>query len=349
MTVAPSSGHLGPRTARDAFQLYLLSGLNPLPGRPGTKEVALDGSGVYRRRARAEYLDEWFPNGEPRNIGVVNGELSSNLADVDLDSAEAVRLAPGLLPVTAWRFGRERAADSLHLEYTTDAPFPHATRKYTDPVLPADDAKATLLELRGSGHWSVWPPSVHPTGLPIVWRSLDDRGPARVRLAELERVVGRLAAAALLARHWPVPGRRDDAALALTGALIRAGWAADDVEQFVESVALAATDDEPAMRTNGKAGRAQAKLEAGGNVWGWPKLSELLGACGGKVVAETRRWLGLTTATDGAAPRPGGVGSSPYRRTRPSRPKRCRRCCVSTSRRRPRRSAATPPSWRCRR
>jgi hypothetical protein len=110
-------------------------GLNPLPGRPGTKEVALEGSGVYRRRARAEDLDLWFPRGQDRNIGITNGELSSNLADVDLDSAECVCLAPAFLPATTWRFHREGCGDSAHWLYTTDAPFPEPSRKYLDPCL----------------------------------------------------------------------------------------------------------------------------------------------------------------------------------------------------------------------
>src|SRR5437879_5765343 len=40
------------------------------------------------------------------NVGVLNGEPSGGLLDVDLDASEAVKLAPMFLPATACIFGR---------------------------------------------------------------------------------------------------------------------------------------------------------------------------------------------------------------------------------------------------
>jgi hypothetical protein len=40
------------------------------------------------------------------NIGLLLGEASHNLADADLDCAEAIAVASTLLPTTAWKSGR---------------------------------------------------------------------------------------------------------------------------------------------------------------------------------------------------------------------------------------------------
>ena len=45
-------------------------------------------------------------DGRPQNIGVLLGEKSGGLVDIDLDSPEAVKLAPYFLPKTEAIFGR---------------------------------------------------------------------------------------------------------------------------------------------------------------------------------------------------------------------------------------------------
>jgi DNA polymerase I-like protein with 3'-5' exonuclease and polymerase domains len=298
VTTPNSNGFAAPATARDTFQWCLLHGLNALPGVPRTKEVALEGEGVYSRQARIEDRDAWFPLGQERNLGVVNGELSGGLGDVDGDSAEVVTLAPRFLPSTPWRFRRADATDSAHWEFRTAPTFPESSRKYLDPTLPVGDQRATLVELRGTGGWTIWPPSVHPTGVPLVWESLDDRGPAQVRLADLERAVGRLAGAALLCRYWPATGNRDDAAMALAGGLTRAGWTPEEVDHFVGAVAEAAGDEEARARAS-KADRTAAKQEGGQPTTGWRRLAGLLGERGKEIVESVRSWLGMARAPGG--------------------------------------------------
>jgi hypothetical protein len=53
-----------------------------------------------------------------------------------------------------------------------------------------------------------------------------------VTLDELRKAVDEVAAAALLARHWPDKGSRDKAAVALSGGLARAGWGEDRISCF---------------------------------------------------------------------------------------------------------------------
>ena len=51
-----------------------------------------------------------------------------------------------------------------------------------------------------------------------------------------------IAAAALVARHWPVKGSRHEASKALAGLLCRAGWDEPSAMAFIEAVAVAAQD-----------------------------------------------------------------------------------------------------------
>jgi hypothetical protein len=66
----------------------------------------------------------------------------------------------------------------------------------------------------------MFPPSKHLSGERVTWDA--DGEPAQMAGAELKRCVGTLAAAALLARHYPPEGRRHQAALVLGGLLARA-------------------------------------------------------------------------------------------------------------------------------
>src|SRR5262249_54550634 len=158
-----------------------------------------------------------------------------------------------------------------------------------------------LLELRGTGGLTVFPPSTHKEGEPIEWDRFDEE-PALVRLEDLRQAAGRLAAAALLALHWPDKGTRDKAAMALHGGLARAGWAAEGAEAFVEAVAVAAGDDEVRMRA-GKAARTAQKAEEGDKLTGWPTLMRLLGQAGEAIVRKALDWLGIV-ARGGAAAEP---------------------------------------------
>jgi len=61
---------------------------------------------------------------------------------------------------------------------------------------------------------------------------------------ELMIAVSRLAAAALLVRNWPAKGTRHETALAIAGALVKAGWGEDDTASFVEIIARTGGSDD---------------------------------------------------------------------------------------------------------
>src|SRR5215469_9986400 len=90
------------------------------------------------------------------NIGILLGQPSGGLADVDLDCEPAIALAQHFLPATGMVFGRESRPKS-HWIYKVSGP---ASREvFNDP-----DGNGTLLELRVDGHMTIFPPSVHPEG-----------------------------------------------------------------------------------------------------------------------------------------------------------------------------------------
>ncbi|RMG09915.1 MAG: hypothetical protein D6731_18750 [Planctomycetota bacterium] len=141
--------------------------------------------------------------GAGRNVGLLLGEPSGHLVDLDLDCLEAVTLAPALLPPTGMKHGR-RARGASHWWYRCDQS-PKTLRL-------RDEDGQTLVEVRGTGGQTVVPPSVHPSGEQLVW--VEDGKPARVRYDELVRAAGRLAAASVL---------------------VRRGWSADEATAWVRT------------------------------------------------------------------------------------------------------------------
>ena len=218
----------------------------------------------------------------PSNVGVVLGALSGGVVDVDLDCPEAVFIAPYLLPRTA-TFGRESNRGSHHLFYTDE----DVSRETFQDVRD----KKMLLELRGSGHQTVFPSSQHPSGEVVRFERTGKV--ACVPLAELKDHLKKLAALTQIARAWPkVPGVRHDLGLALAGALVRHGWDADLTETLVEVVAEAAGDEESSDRGRG-AHRAAGRIEVDLPTTGWNRVAELLGGEGPAVIRRVKEWLGV--------------------------------------------------------
>ena len=247
-------------------------------------------------QAKAPVLKEWqalrlaeadlprFFGAAPQNVGILLGAPSGGLADVDLDGPEARLLAEAFLPPTGRVCGRASAPRSHWFFVVEGDP---RTERFRDPLAAMGDERAVLVELRWTGCQTLVPPSVHPSGEPVVWEERGDPGQAGA--AELRTAVARLAAAALLARRWPAEGARQDAALALAGALLHAGWSEEETEAFVAAVVRAAGDGEARKREATVRYTARA-VDSGRNTTGWPTLAGLVGDQVGDAV---RGWLGL--------------------------------------------------------
>ena len=280
MTTATANSSCFPTDCRRAAALYFERGVLPIPLHARDKKPI--GEGWQDQRPTAADLDALFPPRQTRNVGLLLGK-PSGLIDVDLDSTEATAAAPFFLPPTGWISGR-RSSPRSHYWYRCDDP----------PERAADAFKGldgcVLVELRGTGGQTMAPPSIHDEGERVEWHDFTE--PARVAAADLRPAVARIAAAALLARHWPAEGGRQDAALALAGGMARAGWTDDAIENFIRAVATAAGDDEIEMRCN-VVGRTAEKVTDGGQVTGWPTLVKALGEPGKTVVGRVCEWLGI--------------------------------------------------------
>jgi DNA polymerase-1 len=268
---------------RGAAAQYLELGVVPIPLPPQSKVPQI--AGWQNLRPTPEDLDRLFPAGQALNIGVLLGEPSHGLVDVDLDTLEALAAAPLLLPPTGWLSGREGKPRS-HWWYRVRNPPNKASEKFSD----IDADQTCLLELRSTGGQTVVPPSIHESGEPISWHTFTT--PAEVELGELLTAVRAVAAVALLARHWPGKGSRQDAFLALAGALLRAGWVQGRTERLVEALAVTTNDEEPAKRIQAVAATLHKQAQHS-HTTGWPKLEELIGPTGKEVVRRVRQWLGM--------------------------------------------------------
>ena len=133
---------------------------------------------------------------EPRNIGIILGEPSGWLVDVDLDCAEALRLADEHLPPTDAVSGRSRRPGSHRWYVCTGA----KTRQFRDPR-----DNTMIVELRSTGAQTVVGPSLHPDG--DIYDLLEGE-PAEIPYEELLGAVERIWKAVLKERGVEPPEPR---------------------------------------------------------------------------------------------------------------------------------------------
>ena len=257
-----------------AVQHYTRQGWQPVPIPHGEKGPRL--KGWQDLRLEDADLAKYFAGA--MNVGLLLGEPSRGLVDVDLDCSQAIAMAEAWMPSTQLVHGRAGKPHS-HRWYVCD-PIPESKRF-------CDVDGAVLIELRSNRHQTLVPPSVHPSGEVLRWEL--QGAPARVSGDALQAAAARVAAISLLARHWPERGSRHEAALALAGLLLRAGWREEEAMRFVSTVAQIAGDEEYRARAADVRATAQ-RLTADRTATGRPRLAELVGK---EVVDRTSEWLGL--------------------------------------------------------
>ncbi|MCC7421733.1 MAG: PriCT-2 domain-containing protein [Planctomycetaceae bacterium] len=132
--------------------------------------------------------------GGQKNVGVLLGEPSGGLCDVDLDHPKAVELAPKYLPSTPAIFGRASKPKSHYLYKLIG---PSKTLKQQRPGKDLPDHEKMIVELRWTGCQTVFPGSIHPSGERIEW--LDSAAqPAEVPATVIEAAVKALGKAVLV-------------------------------------------------------------------------------------------------------------------------------------------------------
>ena len=170
-------------TAFDHARDLLARGLCPIPVPFMEKGPRL--KGWQNLRLTPDELPHHF-NGSPSNIGVLLGEPSGWIVDIDLDHPRAMELADSLLPHTAMAWGHGSRARS-HRLYRLSAPAD--TQKW------ASKATGMIVEMRSTGCQTVAPGSTHTSGEPVVWD--DDGEPATIDPDKLIAALDALAAAVL--------------------------------------------------------------------------------------------------------------------------------------------------------
>jgi hypothetical protein len=287
-------------TPLDAALEYIAKGWNPVPVRH--KDKAPIGEVWQLRVIDAGSAPKFF-NGRQMNIGVILGSTSHGLTDVDLDCAEAVAIAPYILPSTKALFGRSGKRMSHWLFYSDlCASADTATIAYDDPN-KRGKAKGRLVELRigseGHGAQTVFPPSTHESGQVISWEEAGE--PARVDGSDLRRRVAELAACCLLARYWPNEGSgHHDAARVTGGFLARAGKAPGAIRILVEAIGKAACSARWRELARTAEDAAKAHTE-GRRAFGLPALRDTFGK---EVANQIADWLGYRGARDDPEPNP---------------------------------------------
>lgn len=230
-------------------------------------------------------------NGQPMNMGAILGTASGGLIDVDLDHPAALAAAD-FLPETPAIFGRASNPAS-HRLYRVSGVL--RTKQFRDP---AD--RAMLVEVRGEGSkgpgaQTVLPGSTHPSGEVVRWDSEGE--PAEAEGSPLVASAGKVAAAALLAKHWPTEGARHESEMALCGMLLQAGMNVDEVAEFVCVVATAGGSTADDFRRRNTARTTADRLKAGEEIKGKGTLEELLGDNGKKIARKACEWLGIQLST----------------------------------------------------
>jgi hypothetical protein len=275
-------------TSLDAAITWIRKGFLPVPVPHRSKRPILDG--WERLEITADVAPQYF-NGSAQNIGLLMGDRFGS-ADADCDCLEAITAGRQLLPDTGSIFGRRSKPFSHHL-YRTDPPV--RTQQFRDPL-----DHAMLIELRGLssdgsiGLQTVVPPSVHETGEPVRFEQGFDGTPANIDADVLVSAVRKVAAAALLARHWPQKGSRHHAFLALAGQLARAGWNVEDARKFHHVIYSCLWPANPDLRAaDSEVQSTFEKYSVDGEVTSVPTLVEVIDK---KVVDSASRWLGIERA-----------------------------------------------------
>ena len=233
------------------------------------------------------------------NVGLALGKRSGGLVDIDFDCPEAAELAKIVLSDLP-SFGRAGSPYSHRVVYTK-LKKGRLVFQLPDIVVETIGAgRAMLLEVRGNGHQTMFPPSTHPTGEIVEWH--DDPGEIpTIEGGELARRCGLLAALSTIAMHYPkAAGERDEICLILTGVLVRCELADDEVDQLVIAVASIAGDDE-AEKRGGKVETSRQKVDSGEPAWGLPELCTRLGM--EPLEPKLREWLRLSGGSSSGDPR----------------------------------------------
>jgi len=253
---------------------YHENGFSPIPLKPQSKDPKVKWG---KFNVDEDGFDDFEEND---NVAIKLGEASKGSLDVDMDwPQEVVPIADKLLYMMP-AFGRKSARRSHRVARVK------GKIEYQKFVLPADcsgdsrfpkEHSLCVAEIRGDGHYTMAPGSIHPCGEEIKWDSADNRFPVipELDLKEISERVALISFLAVVLRCYPAEGGRDDTHLALGGALAHLGFSAEEINKTNIFIAELANDEEADKRAKGD--MAVARLKEGLPVVGMPTLVKHLG------------------------------------------------------------------------
>lgn len=227
--------------------------------------------------------------GHTGNLGIVLGDRSGHLVDVDIDWPRATLLAERffLAGTTEVVSGRVGSPGSHWWYQCSDLGTGRVIWRHPDKNR-FGKGKDVLVEIRSTGHQTAIPASIHPNGERYVWDDEPWGGPGvepgKIQGDQLRARCGLMALVSLLVIEWPGEGSRHDAHLALAGALLAEGYGDDRRVSPVWEPYMEALIDAIRDLTHDREDRAKEviestlrKIQSGKPVQGWPTLAEMIG------------------------------------------------------------------------
>jgi Bifunctional DNA primase/polymerase, N-terminal len=188
---------------------------------------------------------------EKDNIGILLGKPSGDLVRLDADFPAIPDVTDVLFPEATMTFGRASSSRSGRLVTckikSTNFKLPESMRGH--PRLPLHDGKPGLMvfQIQSTGTQAMVPPSIHPSGEEVTWRSPSEIGPRTIDAPELLRRAGIEAFLMAVRQFWPARGTRNEAAWSLARVLLEtlAAHHADDAERcaIVDALVVAVAMD----------------------------------------------------------------------------------------------------------
>src|SRR5215217_3148536 len=227
-------------------------------------------------------------------VGIQAGECSGWVCAGDLDCDEARKLAPRFLPETLTGGKANERHPSLYVFISEGAGY----RRFRDTDLK--ELISLKASSNGAGHQFVVEPSVHKVKGQYKWTGgFNPSKITRISPEELQRRLGRLAAATLIAKHFPPLGARHDYRMMVAGFLLRNGESVESARDIMRPALEVAGANRDGLRDLDEVLKDTAdKLSKGEPIKGGVSLHESVEYLPSRI-ADALGWESTTMDEDG--------------------------------------------------
>ncbi|MFC1739425.1 bifunctional DNA primase/polymerase [Planctomycetota bacterium] len=139
---------------------YHSRGCSIIPIRAGTKKAAVKWRRYQKERPNIEQLKKRFCNSKYKSLAVILGPVSNDLVCRDFDTMAEYKQWAKDYPDLAEKLPTVKTSRGMHVYFQT---------KIEGRIDIEDEQGNHLGELRGSKHYNILPPSLHPDGIEYQW------------------------------------------------------------------------------------------------------------------------------------------------------------------------------------